>query len=39
VTCIFLPRVDFQTQKSAWFTALDESAIAVRIDPIDNSLT
>ena len=37
VTCIFLPRVDFQTQKSAWFTALDESAIAVRIDPIDRT--
>ena len=28
VTCIFLPRVDFQTQKSAWFTALDEVGMA-----------
>lgn len=37
VTCIFLPRVDFQTQKSAWFTALDEAAMAVRIDPIDRA--
>jgi DNA polymerase-3 subunit delta len=37
VTCIFLPRVDFQTQKSAWFTALDEAGMAVRIDPIDRT--
>jgi DNA polymerase-3 subunit delta len=37
VTCIFLPRVDFQTQKSAWFTALDEAGVAVRIDPIDRA--
>ena len=37
VTCIFLPRVDFQTQKSAWFTALDEAGTAVRIDPIDRT--
>ena len=37
VTCIFLPRVDFQTQKSAWFTALDEAGVAVRIDPIDRT--
>jgi DNA polymerase-3 subunit delta len=29
--------VDFQTQKSAWFTALDEAAIAVRIDPIERT--
>jgi DNA polymerase-3 subunit delta len=35
VTCLFLPRVDFQTQKSAWFTALDEAGTAVRIDPIE----
>ena len=37
VTCIFLPRVDFQTQKSAWFTALDEAGTVVRIDPIDRT--
>ncbi|MEO0047088.1 MAG: hypothetical protein RLZZ410_47 [Pseudomonadota bacterium] len=37
VTCIFLPRVDFQTQKSAWFTALDEASVAVRIDPIERT--
>jgi DNA polymerase-3 subunit delta len=37
VTCIFLPRVDFQTQKSAWFMALDEAGMAVRIDPIDRT--
>ena len=37
VTCLFLPRIDFQTQKSAWFTALDEAAVAVRIDPIERT--
>ena len=35
VTCIFLPRLDGQTQKSAWFTALDNAGLAVRIDSID----
>lgn len=37
VTCLFLPRVDFQTQKSAWFTVLDEAGTAVRIDPIERT--
>ena len=37
VTCLLLPRVDFQTQKSAWFTALDEAGTAVRIDPIERT--
>ena len=37
VTCLFLPRVDFQTQKSAWFTALDDAGTAVRIDPIERT--
>lgn len=37
VTCIFLPRLDGQTQKSAWFTALDNAGLAVRIDSIDRT--
>ena len=37
VTCIFLPRLDGQTQKSAWFTALDNAGLALRIDSIDRT--
>jgi DNA polymerase-3 subunit delta len=35
IFCIFLPKLDFQTQKSAWFTALDDAAFAVKIDSIE----
>lgn len=38
IFCIFLPRLDGQTQKSAWFTALDEAGFAVRIDSIERQL-
>jgi DNA polymerase-3 subunit delta len=37
VTSFYLPRVDTQTQKSAWFSALDEVGIVVRIDELDRS--
>ena len=37
ITSIYLPRLDSQTQKSAWFTALDEVGIAVRIEELDRS--
>ena len=37
ITCIFLPRLDTQTQKSAWFSALDAAGLAVRIDSIDRA--
>ena len=37
ITSIYLPRLDAQTQKSAWFTALDEVGIAVRIEELDRS--
>jgi len=35
ITCILLPRVDSQTQKSAWFSALDDAGMAIRIDNLD----
>ena len=38
VTCILLPRLDGATQKSAWFAALDQAGVAVRVDSIDRSL-
>lgn len=38
IFCIFLPRLDSQTQKSAWFSALDEAGFAVRIDSIERQL-
>ncbi len=37
ITSIYLPKLDGQTQKSAWFTALDEVGLAVRIDELDRS--
>ena len=38
ITCIFLPKLDTQTQKSAWFSALDGIGCGVRIDSIDRGL-
>ena len=35
IVCIILPRLDTKTKTSAWFTALDESGMAVQIDSID----
>ena len=35
IICIILPRLDTKTKTSAWFTALDESGMAVQIDSID----
>lgn len=37
ITSIYLPRLDGQTQKSAWFTALESAGIAVRIDELDRT--
>lgn len=34
---VHLPRLDRQQQQSAWFTALEQAGMAVRIDPIDRS--
>lgn len=35
IFCIILPRLDAKTKSSAWFSALDEAAMAVQIDSID----
>lgn len=32
---VMLPRVDFATQKSAWFTALESTGVSVKIDTIE----
>jgi DNA polymerase III subunit delta len=37
ITSIYLPRLDQQTQKSAWFTALENAGVAVRIDELDRT--
>lgn len=37
ITSIFLPRVDLQTQKTAWFSALEAVGMAVRIDELDRT--
>ncbi len=36
IFCIILPRLDAKTKTSAWFSALDEAAMAVQIDSIDH---
>jgi DNA polymerase-3 subunit delta len=37
VTLVTLPRLDAATQKSAWFTALSDAGVALKIDPIDRT--
>lgn len=34
---VTLPRLDAATQKSAWFTALAESGVSLRIDPVERA--
>ncbi|MEM5426781.1 DNA polymerase III subunit delta [Paraburkholderia ferrariae] len=34
---ITLPRLDAATQKSAWFTALADSGVALKIDPVERT--
>ncbi|WP_322034154.1 DNA polymerase III subunit delta [Paraburkholderia sp. J76] len=34
---VTLPRLDAATQKSAWFTALAESGVAIKIDPVERA--
>ncbi|MEM5399523.1 DNA polymerase III subunit delta [Paraburkholderia unamae] len=34
---VTLPRLDAATQKSAWFTALAESGVALKIDPVERA--
>ncbi|WP_027795856.1 DNA polymerase III subunit delta [Paraburkholderia acidipaludis] len=37
LTLVTLPRLDAATQKSAWFTALAESGVALKIDPVERA--
>lgn len=35
LTLVQLPKLDFQQQKSAWFSALDGAGVTVRVEPIE----
>jgi DNA polymerase III subunit delta len=35
LTLVQLPRLDFQQQKSAWFTALDGAGVSIRVEPVE----
>lgn len=37
LTLVTLPRLDAATQKAAWFTALAEAGVALRIDPVERA--
>ncbi|MGI4859241.1 MAG: DNA polymerase III subunit delta [Janthinobacterium lividum] len=37
ITLVTLPRLDAATQKSAWFTALSEAGVVIRVDLIDRA--
>jgi DNA polymerase-3 subunit delta len=35
LTLVHLPRLDRQQQQSAWFSALDQAGVTVRVDPVE----
>jgi DNA polymerase-3 subunit delta len=35
LTLVTLPKLDFTQLKSAWFSALDDAGVIVRVDPVD----
>ncbi len=37
LTLVTLPRLDAATQKTAWFTALSERGVSLRIDPVERA--
>ncbi|WP_296652093.1 DNA polymerase III subunit delta [Paraburkholderia sp.] len=37
LTLVTLPRLDAATQKSAWFSALAEAGVALKIDPVERA--
>ncbi|HEY1610476.1 MAG TPA: DNA polymerase III subunit delta [Paraburkholderia sp.] len=37
LTLVTLPRLDAATQKSAWFTALADAGVALKVDPIERA--
>ena len=37
VTLVTLPRLDSATQKTAWFTALSDAGVVVKVDPVERA--
>src|SRR3954470_23750805 len=37
LTLVLLPRLAFQTRKSAWFAALENSGVAIELQPVERS--
>jgi DNA polymerase III subunit delta len=37
LTLVLLPRLDFQTKKGAWFTALEQHGVTIQFDPIERA--
>lgn len=37
LTLVLLPRLDFQTKKSAWFAALEGSGVAIEVQPVERN--
>ena len=35
LTLVLLPRLDFQTKKSAWFAALEGAGVAIEVQPVE----
>lgn len=37
LTLVLLPRLDFQTKKSAWFAALENTGVAIELQPVERN--
>ncbi len=37
LTLVLLPRLDFQTKKSAWFAALEGAGVAIEVQPVERN--
>jgi DNA polymerase III subunit delta len=37
LTLVLLPRLDFQTKKSAWFAALESAGVAIELQPVERA--
>jgi DNA polymerase-3 subunit delta len=37
LTLVLLPKLDFQTKKSAWFAALDGAGVALEVQPVERA--
>jgi DNA polymerase-3 subunit delta len=37
LTLVLLPRLDFQTKKSAWFAALEGGGVAIEVQPVERA--